>query len=63
MATYTCDKCGMSVNLTCAKCDSELVHDTITTDAGATVAVSKCPQGHGMIVAPRCCGQDMSCTV
>lgn len=63
MATYTCDKCGMSVNMTCATCDSELTHDTITTDAGAQVAVSKCPQGHGMIKSPQCCGQDMSCPV
>ena len=34
MATYTCDKCGMSVNMTCATCDAPLVNDTITTDAG-----------------------------
>ena len=37
MATYTCDNCGMSVNMTCATCDAELVHDTITTDAGVEV--------------------------
>jgi NMD protein affecting ribosome stability and mRNA decay len=62
-ATYTCDKCGMSVNMTCATCDAELVHDTITTDAGVEVAVSKCPAGHGMIKSPQCCGQDMTCSV
>ncbi len=45
MATYTCQVCGMSVNMTCAKCGQELVHDTITKDDGTTVAVSKCPQG------------------
>ena len=62
-ATYTCDKCGMSVNMTCAKCDAELVHDTITTAAGAQVAVSKCPEGHGKIKSPMCCGADMTCSV
>ena len=54
MATYTCGKCGMSVNMTCA---------TITTDAGVTVAVSKCPDGHGMIKSPQCCAEDMSCEI
>ena len=63
MATYTCGKCGMSVNMTCAKCDQELVHDTITTADGREVAVSKCPGGHGMIKSPMCCAQDMSCEV
>ena len=62
-ATYTCDKCGMSVNMTCATCDQELVHASITTDAGAEVAVSKCPQGHGMIKSPMCCGADMTCSM
>jgi hypothetical protein len=63
MATYTCDKCGMSVNMTCAECDQELVHDTLTRDDGGAVAVSKCPEGHGMIKSPLCCGQDMACSV
>ena len=63
MATYTCGKCDMSVNMTCAKCDAELVHDTITTDSGVTVAVSKCPDGHGMIKSPQCCAEDMSCEI
>jgi hypothetical protein len=63
MATYTCDKCGMSVNMTCAECDQELVHDTLTRDDGGAVAVSKCPDGHGMIKSPLCCGQDMACSV
>lgn len=61
MATYTCDKCGMSVNMTCATCDSELVNDTITTDSGVGVQVSKCPEGHGKIKSPMCCGGDMAC--
>jgi hypothetical protein len=61
MATYTCDSCDMSVNMTCATCDSDLVHDTITTDAGVEVEVSKCPEGHGMIKSPMCCAEDMTC--
>lgn len=63
MATYTCEKCGMSVNMTCAKCDQELVHDTLRRDDGSSVAVSKCPGGHGMIKSPMCCAQDMTCSV
>ena len=62
MATYTCDKCGMSVNMTCAKCGKELVHDTITA-GGVKVQVSKCPDGHGMIKSPQCCAVDMSCSI
>ncbi len=63
MAAYTCDKCGMSVDMTCGKCGKALVHGTITTDAGVSVEVSKCPDGHGMIKSPACCGQDMTCTI
>ena len=63
MATYECAVCGMSVNATCAKCDAPLVHDTITTDDGSHVHVSKCPNGHGKIKSPMCCGQDMSCNI
>ena len=62
-ATYTCDKCGMSVNMTCATCDSELVPGTITTDSGVEISVSKCPQGHGKIKSPMCCGADLTCAV
>ncbi|MBN1648345.1 MAG: hypothetical protein JW874_09945 [Spirochaetales bacterium] len=63
MATYQCDICGMSVNATCAKCDAPLVHDTIITEDGLEVHVSKCPNGHGMIKSPICCGQDMTCSL
>ena len=63
MATYSCPKCGMSVNMTCATCDKELVHDTLTLDGGATVDISKCPDGHGKIKSPQCCGQDMTCSI
>ena len=62
MANYTCGKCGMSVNMTCATCGVALVNDTITTDTGAVVQVSKCPEeGCGMIKSPLCCGMDMGC--
>ena len=63
MATYTCDKCGMSVNMTCATCGKELVHGTITTDTGVSVAVSKCPDDHGKIKSPMCCAEDMTCSI
>ncbi len=62
MSAYKCEVCGMSVGIiTCGTCDKELVHDVITTDDGTTVHVSKCPDGHGMIKSPMCCGTDMVC--
>ena len=51
----------MGVNMSCSNCNSELVHDSITKDDGAKVAISKCPNGHGKVKSPLCCGQDMSC--
>ena len=57
-----CNKCGMAVKgFTCAKCDSELVEDSITSSTGNKIKVSKCPNGCGMIKSPTCCGQDMVC--
>lgn len=61
MATYECDKCGMAVNATCAKCDAPLVNDMLTLGDGDEVQISKCPNDHGKIKSPLCCGQDMSC--
>ncbi|MBN1408371.1 MAG: hypothetical protein JW956_11310 [Calditrichaceae bacterium] len=63
MATYTCSVCGMAVNATCAKCDAPLVNDTLKLDNGSEVQISKCPNGHGKIKSPLCCGQDMTCTI
>ena len=64
MAAYTCEKCGMSVgSMTCGNCGKELVHDTLTLDGGVTVDISSCPDGHGKVKSPMCCGQDMSCSV
>lgn len=62
MATYVCKVCGMSVNATCGKCDAPLEDDMIEMEDGTKVEVSKCPNGHGMIKSPMCCGQDMSCS-
>ena len=63
MATYECSKCGMAVNATCAHCDAPLVDDSLELEDGTVVQVSKCPNGHGKIKSPTCCGQDMTCTV
>ena len=52
----------MSVNATCGKCDETLINDTLELDNGSNVQISKCPNGHGKIKSPLCCGQDMSCT-
>jgi len=59
----TCNTCGMSVKgLTCNKCNSELIKDTISNDKVDNVQVAKCPKGCGMIKSPTCCGHDMVCT-
>ena len=63
MATYECPKCQMSVNATCGKCNEPLVNDMLKLDDGNEVQISKCPNDHGKIKSPLCCGQDMSCTV
>ena len=63
MATYECSKCGMSVNATCAKCNAQLVNDTLKLDDDSKVQISKCPNNHGKIKSPVCCGQDMTCSV
>ena len=63
MATYECSECGMAVNATCAHCDHPLVDDILTlVDDGTEVQISKCPNEHGKIKSPSCCGQEMSCT-
>ena len=63
MATYECSICGMSVNATCGKCNESLVDDVLKKDDGSEVQISKCPNDHGKIKSPSCCGQDMSCTI
>ena len=61
MATYKCNKCGMSVNATCGTCNTLLVNDELKLENGNSVQVSKCPNGHGKIKSPLCCGEDMVC--
>ena len=53
----------MGVNATCAKCDAALVDDMLKLDDGTEVQSSKCPNGHGKIKSPMCCGEDMSSSV
>ena len=61
MAAYKCEVCGMSIGtMTCGTCGKELAHNTITADTGETVHVSECPDGHGKVKSPMCCGQDMT---
>ena len=62
MATYECNQCGMSVNATCGKCDEKLLNDLLEVENGS-VQISKCPNEHGKIKSPLCCGQDMTCTL
>ena len=63
MATYECNQCGMSVNATCGKCDTPLQNGMLDLDYGTQVQVSECPNGHGKIKSPLCCGSDMTCTI
>ena len=64
MAAYTCEKCGMSVGtMTCGHCGAELVHETLTLDGDRTVDISTCPNGHGKVKSPMCCGEDMTCAL
>ena len=62
-ATYECSSFGMSFNASCGACDTPLVDAILTKDDGSTVRVSECPNGHGKIKSPLCCGADMSCAV
>lgn len=51
----------MSVNATCGECDAPLVNGILKLDDGSEVQISECPNGHGKIKSPQCCGQDMTC--
>ena len=62
MATYSCSKCGMSVNATCGKCNAPLMNGNLKLDNGNSVQISECPNKHGKIKSPLCCGQDMTCS-
>jgi hypothetical protein len=63
MSTYECNKCGMSVNATCGKCNTPLVNGNLKLDNGTSVQISECPNQHGKIKSPLCCGQDMACSI
>jgi hypothetical protein len=63
MATYECKVCGMTVNATCGKCDAPLENNMLKIDENTEVQVSECPNGHGKIKSPLCCGQDMTCSL
>jgi len=63
MATYECKQCGMSVNASCGTCDAPLENGTLQLDNENTVQVSNCPNGHGKIKSPMCCGEDLSCAI
>jgi hypothetical protein len=53
----------MSVDMQCGKCGEELEMDSVKKPDGTNVNVAKCPEGHGMIKSPMCCGQDMTCDI
>jgi len=53
----------MSVNATCGHCDAPLENDNLKLADGREVQISKCPNGHGKIKSPMCCGQDMTCSI
>lgn len=63
MSTYKCDQCGMSVNASCGECNAPLQNGMLDLDDGSQVQISKCPNEHGKIKSPLCCGNDMSCAI
>lgn len=63
MSTYECSTCGMSVIAACGNCKEPLVDDILTKEDDSKVQISKCPNGHGKIKSPSCCGKDMSCNL
>ena len=63
METYKCDKCGMSVNASCGKCEIPLENSRISLEDGSQVQASKCPSCEGKIKSPLCCGEDMNCSI
>jgi len=63
METYVCNKCGMAVNASCAKCNEPLINSKLLLEDGTEIQISKCPKCEGKIKSPLCCGQDMSCSI
>ena len=52
----------MSVNTPCGKCNEPLIDEIINVE-GSDVQVSKCPNDHGKIKSPSCCGHEMTCQI
>ena len=46
MASYECNKCGMSVNATYWKYDEKMLNETLEI---GSVQIWKCPNGHEKI--------------
>jgi DNA-directed RNA polymerase subunit RPC12/RpoP len=64
MVAYVCKQCGMSIGtMTCGKCGKELQHSSLEKADGSTVHISECPDGHGKVKSPMCCGKDMTCPI
>ena len=63
MATYACNKCGMAVNTSCAKCEVALVDGSLELGNGTKVQIAKCPSCEGKIKSPSCCGEEMACSI
>jgi len=40
-----------------------LENDMLALPDGREVQISKCPNDHGKIKSPLCCGEDMSCPI
>jgi len=53
----------MSANITCGKCNAPLKDASLKLDNGQKVQICECPNGHGKIKSPLCCGKDMTCSV
>ena len=51
-ATCECDKCGMAVNKTCAKCDASFVDASLKIGDGNSVQIVNCPSGEGVTSNP-----------
>ena len=52
ITTYQCNKCGMAVNANFAKCETQLVNNSLTIGDGQSVQVYKCIKEHGKIKSP-----------
>ena len=57
MPSYVCGDCGMGIQSLNCSCGATLVHSSIKK---GTVQISECPEGHGKIKSPTCCGSDMN---